>query len=667
MTTTGSTRRGLLRFAAYTAVLYAGLVHNALCVPEDVLTTRGEFRAGRQAGDDVLVVNRLRRPDATTWGPLAFWRDGGWANYTSQFGLTGVLLGAAQRATGATPERVMVAANLAFGLATAALLAAFFASVAARVGPLAGHVGVVLAACSPPLLAFAPSVYWATPMLLTPFVLAWLAYPWAGRSAARFALLLAGVGGLVCLKCLCGYEYVTSVVLAPVAAVVYHRAAVGDGVRKWLLPAVAVVGVGLLGFAAAILLHASQLAAYTGGNGFDVIRERAANRTSVPDGEAQDAKRYPLRAPELAFVPEGLRRPVRGFVSYFYQPAFASPQTWGPARFAVPLWAVSAAAVAVLAGLWRVRQQSPAAAALAPAAAVGFAASVSWQVMALNHMYHHGHLNLIVFCVPFLPLAYAGFGSAVHLLGERRGWRRPGVQLGLALVAAVAVNAAVIDARPANRGRAEERVRAVLRGEEAAVSLEGRGFPPAVAPLPADPPYLPHESLFNGGCAPDENPHPLGAAGWVLAPREWSAAPPVTVVVVRGNEVVPARVGYFRLTDLEQTLPGGLRVCGVPGGDPGRRVRPRRAPAAVRRAVEARRAGHRADRRPLTGVTSRRVAAAVPQVRAGAARLRPPPARPARSPSAPARPWRGPTAGVGCRPVRGAAQAPCSTAGRGPA
>jgi hypothetical protein len=580
MTAPGATRSGLVRFAAYTAVLYAGLVHNAFCVPEDMLSCRGEFRPGHQTADCSLVVNRLRHPDAGTWTPLGYWEwvERKWRWYPSQFGLTGVVLGAVARATGAGPEQVVGVANLAFGLATAAVLAAFFASVARRVGPLAGHVGVVLAACTPPLLHFAPSVYWALPLVLGPFVLAWLASPWTGRSTGRFALLLAGVGTLVCLKCLCGYEYATSVILAPVAALAYHRSAAGDGLRKCVLPAGAIVAVGLAGFAVAILLHAAQLTAVTGQNGFEVIRERAALRTNIPGDDEYAPPSYPIRCPELSFVPERARLPARCFVTYFYHPAVASPQTWGPVRFAVPLWAVAAAATVVLSGLWRVRRQAPAAAALVPAAAVGFAASVSWQVMAINHMYHHGHLNLIVFCVPFLPLAYAGFGAAAQLVAER--WGRPRLAAAavvLAAVAAVGVNAAVVHSREAdreaNRVRAEERVRAVLRGEEAAVALGNRGLPPTITGLPVDPPYLPHGSVFipaYGPSWPAGRVPPFGAVGWVLFPQETSAVPPMAVVVVKGGEVVPSRAGYFRYTGFEPLLADqvawGVYQVAIPAG-----------------------------------------------------------------------------------------------------
>jgi hypothetical protein len=36
----------------------------------------------------------------------------------------------------------------------------------------------------------------------------------------------------------------------------------------------------------------------------------------------------------------------------------------------------------------------------------GFFASISWLVLAQGHALNHPHLNGIVFCIPFLPLAY---------------------------------------------------------------------------------------------------------------------------------------------------------------------------------------------------------------------------------------------------------------------
>src|SRR5262245_42175090 len=138
-----------VRFAVYTAVLYAGLVHNAFCVQEDPPTCVGEFRPGHLTGDCSLVVNRLRISADSPWESMSECGPNGLRPYRSQSGLPAAALSAVRRATGATPERIAAVGGATFGLATAALLAAFFASIAARVGPVAGHVGVLLTACCP--------------------------------------------------------------------------------------------------------------------------------------------------------------------------------------------------------------------------------------------------------------------------------------------------------------------------------------------------------------------------------------------------------------------------------------------------------------------------------------------------------------------------------------
>lgn len=535
------------RFAVYTAVLYAGLVHNAFCAQEHVLFSRGEFRSGHLTGDCALVINRLRQPDAGPWASMSSWSPAGWQPYRSQFGLTGSMFAAVQRPTGASPERVTAVGSALFGLATAAMLAAFFSSVAGRVGPVAGHVGVLLTACCPPLLAFAPAVYWSLPFTLAPFVFAWLAY---GR--VRPAVFLAGVGVLVCAKALNGYEYISTVVASPAAAIAFHRAAAGDRIRKWVLPVVAVGVAGVVGFAGAIGIHAEQIAAQTGESGLKVIRERAASRTAVPDGGGVEKVAYPVFAP--AFLPE----PVRCFVNYFYQPAVSSPQTWGRTRFVVSLGWVLAVAGAVLVVLWTRRAKNPTAAALAPAAVVGFLGAVSWQALAVNHMVFHGHLNLIVFCVPCVPLAFAGIGAGVAALGRPRL-----VTAGLVVLAlgAMGANAVVLSRRAAERAAWDEAAVARVRGE-AVVPRGGSGPEVLVMPLPIDPPFLPHPAAFWPMYAPavPDAERPVGVYGWVRVPRERTGVQPVSVVCVRGGDVVPARVGYYRLTAVERLF-GGHAAC----------------------------------------------------------------------------------------------------------
>ena len=564
-----------VRFLIYTAILYGGFVHNIFCVQEDALTVVGEFRSGYLTGDCTLAINRMRSPDNGPWAPMASWSPGIWTPYRSQFGLSAVVLAGVQRATGAAPEKVAAIGSAFYGLLAAALLAAFFASVATQIAPLAGHVGVLLSACSPPLLAFAPSLYWTLPATLAPFVFAWLAYPWSTRSPLRAVAFLAGLAILVLAKSLCGYEYISTVVASPAAAIVFHRAATGEGWRKWLLPVAAVGIAGVVGFTAAIGIHAQQISEQTGESGLATIRSRASARTSLPSGEGTEAIIYPV------FAPESLPQPARCFANYFYQPILSSPQTWGGARFLVPLGALVAAAAFALVLAWRNRAANPAAAALAPATFIALLGGMSWQALAVNHMVFHGHLNLIVYCVPFAPLAFAALGAGVARLGYSRA---VAVALGLAAIGIPIGNVVVVQTRAEERRLADEsaveRVRAMLRGESKAVPLGEKGPPPIVALLPLDPPYLPNVAAFTPKYAPavPEGERPTGIYGWVRLPRERSSRFPMSIVCVRGSDIVPSRVGYFRLTAVEQ-LHGKQIACVAfhavipPKNEPGERLR----------------------------------------------------------------------------------------------
>ena len=547
----------MVRFLVYTAILYFSLVHNVFCVQEDMLTLHGEMRPGALSGDCALVINRVRLADEPTWAPMAAWNGETWAPYRSQFGLAGSVLAAVRRMTGESPERVVAVGGAICGLMSAALLAAFFASIGSRIAPVAGHVGTLLTACSPPLMLFAPTVYWMLPALLAPFVFAWFVYPWATRSTGRMALFLTGTAALVCLKGLCGYEYISTVVAAPAAAIVFHRAAIGDAMRKWVAPVCAVGVAGTIGFGVSVALHVAQISAQTGEDGLRVVVERASARTARSTGDGTERVAYPV------FAPEGLPEPVRCFANYFYQPILSSPQTWGRVRFLVPLgWLLGACGLASVV-LWRSRRSAPAAAALVPAAAVALLAGVTWQALAVNHMVLHGHRNLIVYCVPFAPLAFALVGAAV----ARVGWPRLITTVAVLSVVGVVVGNIVALKTLAESSReleaeAEGRARAVLQGEADAVPLSEKGPPPVTGLLPVEPTWLPSEVAFTGAYGPalTEPERPVGVYGWLRLPRERTARFPVSIIAVQGTEIVPTRVGLFRLAAVER-LHGKQVAC----------------------------------------------------------------------------------------------------------
>lgn len=552
----------MVRFLVYTAVLYASFAHNVFWVPDGVLAYQDGFRSGYTGPDSDLVLNRMKfaADGAPWWYPLYWWAEPGGTWYRSQFGLQGVMCGAAFRACGGNVQDFVpwVAAGVA--ALTAAVLGLFFADVARRITPAAGHLGVLLAAGSPILLPFATSPYWVPFLLFAPFVAAWLLLPWGFGSAGRFGVVALAVAGLTGLKALCGYEYLSAVVLAPAAAVVYHRAASGLGWRKRFLPAVVLVVADVGGAVGAMGLHVVQLGALDGSNGLAVIRERAATMTGTG---TTDPKHFTVcLAPDPGFLPDSVRVPARHVLNYLWLPAVASPTSWGPLRFAVP-FGVVVVAVGIAGGFAR-RVAPPAVRALVPAAAVGSVASASWHVLAPTHTCIHGQLNLVTYYVPFLLLAYPLVGWAVGEAVNRltRGWVR---LTGVALLACAAVviggNAAVVAVRQ-SRGlgpdAAADRVEATLR-DQAAV-----------------PTQVAHLSEYRLGFHPvglgagtwencrvlrdlDGNGTPTRViSGWLIGPPTAGGGPVGRVVMTRGGRVVPTEVVYERVTVVERAV--GRRI-----------------------------------------------------------------------------------------------------------
>src|SRR6185312_433255 len=451
------TRRAVfIRFVGYAALLYASFAHNVLCIPDSVESSGEGFRIRYRGYDSALVMNRMAHGPGGPAG-LTIWNAaaGNEQPYLSQYGLQGEVAARLQPDGWSVPEAAAALACLWAALA-ALSLAAFFASLAWRLGTVAADVAAVLAAAMPCLLPLAPSLYWAPFLLFAPFLVVWFGYPWASRSVGRLALLLFVEAVLVGVKCLCGYEHVTTTILAPIAALTYHIAVRGERPRKWLAQSAAIGVAGVLGFATALAIHARQIEQTTGQNGLSAIVQRAEHRTSASaDSELQ----YHLLAPEPSFLPEKLRLPVTAFANYFWLPAVALPHTWGPLSGTISLGGICLMAIALAVLGWVQRRRlPPQALALIPAIAVGFAAALSWQILAINHMAVHFHINVVVFAVPFLPFAFAGLGFALQRAAEWFGVQRIlGVLLPCCVIVVIATNAAMVNRRELEREAADRR------------------------------------------------------------------------------------------------------------------------------------------------------------------------------------------------------------------
>lgn len=577
-------RLPILRVLAYAALFYGSFVHNLLCIPEAEESCAGEFRSRYLGYDSGLVMNRIAHGPAGAVG-LSTWdeRSGLESSYRSQYGLQGELLAKVPRGEMSVPQFAVVAANV-FGGLTAVMLALFFASLVSRLGSTAADVSAILTACVPILLPFAPSLYWAPFLMFAPFLAAWMLTPWASQTRRRFIMLLGAIAGLVCVKCLCGYEYVTTVILAPVAALTYHAAVACEGIRQWLGRSAAIWAAGVVGFCVAFALHARQIEQETGEDGVAVIMQRAAHRTGAEDSLKEVG--YIVLAPDPMFLPEKVRGSVRYFANYFWLPATASPQTWGSGRFALSLGIVLLAGTGLgIAGLTIRRRLPREAVALIPAAAVGLAAALSWQVLAVNHMMVHAHLNMIVFCCPFLLFVFAGIGFAVQqALARVSPCARLTAALPLlAVVLVIGMNWLILDRRATASTQearsAAEQVEAVLRGERPAGSASATLFGRSRR-LPASP-----WGTLNGAENDERLLREAQGTGQlcrfinfvVNSEKRADARPAARVVVIREGYAIPARVEYRRLTTIERAMSGMSSWTGIfvvfeekPGDPPAR-------------------------------------------------------------------------------------------------
>jgi hypothetical protein len=493
------------RIPLYALVLFASWNFNLLGIPDSVQCSRCETRTGYLGTEAPLVLFRMNHPELHPLHPLPVDAAAESRPYLSQFGLQGIVF----TASGAGPA----ATSAVCALLSALVFAMIFASAQRDLGAPTGDTACALAALTPVCLTFAPALYWATFLMLLPFALVWCFGGWASTPGRKAALLL-GVGAAVYLKCLCGYEYVTSVIAAPLAAAWFHMHRIGVPARTRILVGASLFAAGVAGFALALGTHALQVECVVGENGIAVIRDRAVARTAAAPEESHLAAERNGRT-AVAFA-------VQCFKDYFRQRAISLPSAFGASAFDLSLGTASllAAAYAIAAVVRPSRDRL----ALAGALAIGFAASVSWQVLAVNHMCVHRHLNMIVYAVPFLPLFGIAMGHASRVAG-----RHCGMVLLAGLVLAMIWNMVHESSNGSPAGKVQGRV-------------EAREIASSVAPS-----LLVEWDLFDVATGGPSDPGAVLVRGWAVGDPDRTCS----LEARAGDVVLPSRTIWYRRPDID--------------------------------------------------------------------------------------------------------------------
>ncbi len=290
------------------------------------------------------------------------------------------------------PHRVYVAFRLLTALLAGAVLAWAVYAVRRDHGPVAALVVLLFLASSSPLIAFASKVYWLEFLLLLPFVYSLARYELL-RQQGRLGRFYGTIGLLILVKSLCGYEYLSSILLSAMVPLVYHELTAGSDWRLIVRRMAFTFVAGVCGFAVAYAATYSQAYVYFGTTEAAwkaILRSAGTNTVGDHQGRSVSHVRDLARFFQY-FLFEGQAQIVL-FTAGAWTIYRAFDRTPGPRRPSF-VWGVTLAFALV--------------------------ASLSWNALAHGHMRGHIHINFITFYLPFNLVAYVFFGVVVQFAIER--------------------------------------------------------------------------------------------------------------------------------------------------------------------------------------------------------------------------------------------------------
>ncbi len=352
--------------------------------------------------------------------------------YTSQFGLQGLVFGVlfkiannvglpillanakTKQMFGGGPPSLVFTFFVLMKLLITCLAAGVFMFWVTRVhrdlGRAAAAVAFVAIAASPLIGGFSGNLYWVGITLFLPFIAAWCLAPGSVGDVRRARTLAFWVGFFVFLKSMCGYEFLSNVVLAAMVPVVFFGLREGAAPQRVLAACIRIGLASTVGFIVAVVLHVVSMSrGLTIGQGLEIIKGRAAFRMVGNDSAPW---------PEVGAVA----------ANYLNQMVLALPG----GRLGVPLWLFLIAVVLVL--VWGAMRARRLAARPAPrwyhtapgAATAGMLtaliASASWLLPGYQHTMVHAHMNLILVYLPLVP-ALAAMIPGLAKLGDPLAWR----------------------------------------------------------------------------------------------------------------------------------------------------------------------------------------------------------------------------------------------------
>lgn len=352
--------------------------------------------------------------------------------YVSQFGLQGKIAGIgyniAHAVTGMPIRHFLVLLQVMWSLLTAVTLGLFVVWVADRYGRFTAHTVLGFLTVSVWIVGFGRNLYWATPLLFLPFIFTLYYYARLSKTKA-YAMFIGALALLFMVRFLNGYEFISTIVLAPIASLVLLSFG-NISVKQFTKEATMVCVAGFAGFVLAFGVHFAQVFQYTGnaGDAIEQISQRALLRTT--GGEQYKAYVYSGLGNTVPAAYQAIDNYIN-LQQYSERPPFIL--TYGiylttyallpvvnmPLQIREPLYSLlSSFSFYILLAWLAIRSlrrnagkaQRKTYDALYWAMVAGLVASLSWLVVGHSHSLVHAHLIGITYYLPFMLLVYIVLG-----------------------------------------------------------------------------------------------------------------------------------------------------------------------------------------------------------------------------------------------------------------
>jgi hypothetical protein len=322
-----------------------------------------------------------------------------WGAYPNQFGLQGIVFSIIDLINPLPRTWRIGFYHLLASLMTAGALV-WIADILRRRFGWAAFCGFLIPpALEPMFTALGPNLYWVVGVWFVPMA---VAMHLADEEDSRRRLyLIAAAFAFFLAKSLCGYEFVSTVILAAAVGCLLGIKEGPERLTRILSNVAWILGAGIAGFVVAVFVHAAKL------GGFAVIADRAGARIAGDSSSLRDQ----IILGKFASFQTVIFRYLEGNDITLMK------------NFGIPLGLLVLVAVLALFDkkiIWYLGQDRRKLQILALAFLASLAAPLSWFVLAKAHSFVHPPINFILWYLPTIPLGGALAGVVLNQTIENR-------------------------------------------------------------------------------------------------------------------------------------------------------------------------------------------------------------------------------------------------------